>query len=177
DAPGAPRGELLSRRRGDRAGDLAPVEDGGPRNGPHTPQPLVAPQRSRGAPRPPTLVAPRRSRGAPRPPALVAPRRSRGAPRPPALVAPRRSRGAPRPPALVAPRRSRGAPRPPRSLTLSSAAHAEKESGHQHDEERRADDHVSPMPGAGEGDQRGEQPHRRRGQEHDDAGGDDGHRL
>src|SRR2546422_2029091 len=68
---------------------------GGPEMAPHTPPTLVAPRRSRGAPRPPTLVAPRRSRGAPRPPTLVAPRRSRGAPRPPTLVAPRRSRGAP----------------------------------------------------------------------------------
>src|SRR2546427_5335205 len=53
---------------------------GGPEMAPHTPPTLVAPRRSRGAPRPPTLVAPRRSRGAPRPPTLVAPRRSRGAP-------------------------------------------------------------------------------------------------
>src|SRR5216110_3165447 len=68
---------------------------GGPEMAPHTPQrSLVAPRRSRGAPRPPTLVAPRRSRGAPRPPTLVAPRRSRGAPRPPAFGAPRRSRAA-----------------------------------------------------------------------------------
>src|SRR5207249_8343384 len=72
-APGAPRGELLSRRRGDREGDLAPVEMGGPEMAPQTPQPLVAPRRSRGAPRPHTLVAPRRSRGAPRPQPLVAP--------------------------------------------------------------------------------------------------------
>src|SRR6058998_3566175 len=85
---------------------------GGPEMAPQTPQPLVAPRRSRGAPRPHTLVAPRRSRGAPRPHTLVAPRRSRGAPRPHTLVAPRRSRGAPRPHTLVAPRRSRGAPRP-----------------------------------------------------------------
>src|SRR5437667_2580001 len=85
---------------------------GGPEMAPQTPHPLVAPRRSRGAPRPHPLVAPRRSRGAPRPHPLVAPRRSRGAPRPHTLVAPRRSRGAPRPHTLVAPRRSRGAPRP-----------------------------------------------------------------
>src|SRR5438094_6588677 len=70
---------------------------GGPEMAPHTPQrSLVAPRRSRGAPRSPTLVAPRRSRGAPRPPTLGAPRGSRGAPRPPTLGAPRGSRGAPR---------------------------------------------------------------------------------
>src|SRR2546426_1683915 len=85
---------------------------GGPEMAPQPPHPLVAPRRSRGAPRPHPLVAPRRSRGAPRPQPLVAPRRSRGAPRPQPLVAPRRSRGAPRPQPLVAPRRSRGAPRP-----------------------------------------------------------------
>src|SRR5207247_6894292 len=54
---------------------------GGPEMAPQTPQPLVAPRRSRGAPRPHTLVAPRRSRGAPRPHTLVAPRRSRRPPR------------------------------------------------------------------------------------------------
>src|SRR2546430_16597909 len=37
---------------------------GGPEMAPHPPPTLVAPRRSRGAPRPPTLVAPRRSRGA-----------------------------------------------------------------------------------------------------------------
>src|SRR2546426_10136705 len=69
---------------------------GGPEMAPQPPHPLVAPRRSRGAPRPHPLVAPRRSRGAPRPQPLVAPRRSRGAPRPQPLVAPRRSRGTPR---------------------------------------------------------------------------------
>src|SRR6267378_7843215 len=39
---------------------------GGPEMAPHTLPALVAPRRSRGAPRPPALVAPRRSRGAPR---------------------------------------------------------------------------------------------------------------
>src|SRR5439155_19205063 len=88
-APGAPRGELLSRRRGDRAGDLAPVEMGGPEMAPQTPQPLVAPRRSRGAPRPQPLVAPRRSRGAPRPQPLLPPPRSPCAPPPPPLRPPR----------------------------------------------------------------------------------------
>src|SRR2546422_11590628 len=39
---------------------------GGPEMAPQTPQPLVAPRRSRAAPRPHPLVAPRRSRGTPR---------------------------------------------------------------------------------------------------------------
>src|SRR5207247_1626159 len=74
---------------------------GGPEMAPHTPQPLLAPRRSRGAPRPP-----------PAPPAPAEPRPAstpttpaRLAPHP--LVPPRRSRGAPRPP------HARGAPAKP----------------------------------------------------------------
>src|SRR2546425_9448660 len=54
---------------------------GGPEMAPQTPQPLVAPRRSRGAPRPHPLGAPGRRRGAPRPHPLGAPGRSRGTPR------------------------------------------------------------------------------------------------
>src|SRR6266446_7839676 len=69
---------------------------GGPEMAPHTPQRSSRPGEAVARLDPHTLVAPRRSRGAPRPATLVAPRRSRGAPRPPTLGAPRGSRGAPR---------------------------------------------------------------------------------
>src|SRR5882724_9537984 len=100
---------------------------GGPEMAPPTPQPLVAPRRSRGAPRPPTLVAPRRSRGAPRPPsARRAPAKpwrastpsARRAPAKPWRASTPRARRAPakpgrssKPHTLGAPRRSRGTPR------------------------------------------------------------------
>src|SRR5438309_9991633 len=69
---------------------------GGPEMAPHTPRTLVAPRRSRGAPRSPTLVAPGEAVARLDPRTLVAPRRSRGAPRPPTSVARRGNRGAPR---------------------------------------------------------------------------------
>src|SRR6266404_2585984 len=48
---------------------------GGPEMAPHTPRTLVAPRRSRGAPRSPTLVAPGEAVARLDPPTLVAPRR------------------------------------------------------------------------------------------------------
>src|SRR5256885_5380249 len=70
---------------------------GGPEMAPHTPHPLVAPRRSRGAPRPPT------ARRAPATPWRASPPTRSSRPGeavarldPHPLVAPRRSRGAPR---------------------------------------------------------------------------------
>src|SRR5216117_3973533 len=57
---------------------------GGHEMAPQTPQPLVAPRRSRGAPRPPNRSSrPGEAVARLDPQPLVAPRRSRGAPRPP----------------------------------------------------------------------------------------------
>src|SRR5216117_4417390 len=101
---------------------------GGHEMAPQTPQPLVAPRRSRGAPRPPNRSSrPGEAVARLDPRALVAPRRSRGAPRPPharrapakpwrASTPTRSSRAGEAvarldPHTLGAPRRSRGTPR------------------------------------------------------------------
>src|SRR2546425_4754350 len=72
---------------------------GGPEMAPHTPQPLVAPRRSRGAPRPPTARrAPAKPWRASTPNRSSRPGEAVARLDPQPLVAPRRSRGAPRPP-------------------------------------------------------------------------------
>src|SRR5207249_7767629 len=70
DAPAGGGGGEAGRPRSVRA----PVEDGGPRNGPPCPPALVAPRVNRGGLM--NVGGPRN--GPPRPPAFVAPRMNRG---------------------------------------------------------------------------------------------------
>src|SRR2546427_7692970 len=85
---------------------------GGPEMAPHTPQPLVAPRRSRGAPRSPNARrAPAKPWRASTPTARRAPVKPWRASTPTARRAPAKPWRASTPQPLVAPRRSRGAPR------------------------------------------------------------------
>src|SRR5436853_345619 len=94
----------------------------GPRNGPQTPNARRASAKPRRAS---IIVAGVEPRNGPKPPTLVAPRRTRGAPRstPDARRAPGEP-GArlDQPPTLVAPRETRGAPRCGRSIRCGPAA-------------------------------------------------------
>src|SRR2546425_1963384 len=93
--PGAARGELLSRRRGDRAGDLALLEDGGPRNGPPNPPTArrapAKPWRASTPPAPRAPAKPWRASTPPPPRAPAPPGRAPTPTPPPAPATPRRA--------------------------------------------------------------------------------------